>query len=106
METHPIYSAVFPNTGIADWFLALMGLLLYYLVKLKNVKRENFRWKIWKRENLIPLVISLATIICCLAALPTVFTDYSLLDSLLTGYCSSSLFRTLLKTRQAKFRQL
>ena len=97
-----IYNQIFPNTGIADWFYALLGLILHAVVKLKTGPLKQFKWSIFLEDFVAVWIISVITITICLGTLPSVFTDYNLLDSALIGYSSSSIFRTLLKQKLSK----
>jgi len=97
-----IYQNVFPNTSLADWFFAMLGLLLHALIKLKTVPLKQFKWGIFLNDFLIVWTISFLTIMICLGTLPQVLEHYSLLDSALIGYSSSSILRQLFKTKLSK----
>lgn len=97
-----IYQSLFPNTGIADWFFALLGLLLHAVIKLKTVPLKQFKWKIFLEDFVAVWVISLMTITICLGTLPQVLEQYSLLDSALIGYSSSSMLRQFFKQKLSK----
>ncbi len=97
-----LYKSVFPNTSVADWFFALMGLLLHALMKLKTVPFKQFQWSIFLNDFVIVWFISLITICICLGTLPTFLESYSLLDSALIGYSSSSIIRQLFKEKLSK----
>lgn len=97
-----IYNSIFPHTGIADWFFAIMGLLLHALMKLKTVPFKQFQWKIYLEDFVIVWFISLLTITICLGTLPQVLDNYSKLDSALIGYSSSSILRQLFKQKLSK----
>jgi hypothetical protein len=94
-----IYHSIFPHTGIADWFFALLGLLVHVVVKLRHLKLSTINWKVFFQDYTIVWLISLITIAICLGTLPQVYSSYNTLDSALIGYSSSSLFKQLLKTR-------
>ena len=94
-----IYRDLFPNTSSADWFFAFLGLFLHAAIKLKTVNYKQFRLHIFLEEFIIVWFISFLTIMICLGTLPQVLDRYSLLDSALIGYSSSSLFRTLFKQK-------
>lgn len=94
-----IYHDIFPQTGIADWYYAFFGLLFHAVLKLKNVTFERFKWKVFLGQFLPVWFFSLCTIVILLGALPQVLVNYSILDSALIGYSSSSLFKQLLKNR-------
>jgi hypothetical protein len=97
-----IYQSLFPHTGAADWFFALLGLILHAVIKLKTVPFKQFEWKIFLEDFLIVWIISLITITICLGTLPQVLERYSLLDSALIGYSSSSILRQLFKQKLSK----
>ena len=97
-----IYHSLFPYTGPADWFYALVGLMIHVAVKLKNVPLKKFRWRILLQEYVIVWYISVLTIMICLGSLPQVMSNYSTLDSALIGYSSSSFFKQLFKTKLSK----
>ncbi len=97
-----IYQSVFPNTSLADWFFACLGLLLHAVIKLKTVPIKQFKWSIFLNDFLIVWFIALLTITICLGTLPQVLERYSLLDSALIGYSSSSILRQLFKTKLSK----
>lgn len=97
-----IYQTLFPHTSIADWFFATLGLLLHAVIKLRTVPIKQFKWKIFLNDFLAVWVVSLMTIVICLGTLPQVLEQYSLLDSALIGYSSSSLLRQLLKQKLSK----
>jgi hypothetical protein len=102
METiYEIYNNLFPHTGMADWFYALLGMLLHALVKLKNIPLGLFKWKIFFEEFAIVWFISFLTIFICLGTLPIVLEKYNTLDSALIGYSSSSLLKSIFKTRRS-----
>lgn len=97
-----IYHSLFPHTGLADWFYAFVGLMVHVAVKLKNVPLKKFRWRVLLQEYVIVWYISLLTIMICLGSLPQVMSNYSILDSALIGYSSSSFFKQLFKTNLSK----
>lgn len=97
-----IYQSLFPHTGIADWFFALLGLLLHAVIKLRTVPLKQFKWKIFLEDFVAVWVTSITTIVICLGTLPQVLEQYSVLDSALIGYSSSSLLRQLLKQKLSK----
>lgn len=97
-----IYQSLFPNTGLTDWFFAFLGLLLHAVMKLKTVPFKQFKWSIFLNDFLIVWTISFLTIAICLGTLPQVLENYSLLDSALIGYSSSSILRQLFKTKLSK----
>lgn len=94
-----IYYEVFPKTTAADWFYALLGLLLHIVVKLKNISFRRFKWKIFLGE-FIPVwhfaVISVAILV---GTLPLVMDNFNTLDAALIGYSSSSIFKQLFKSK-------
>lgn len=94
-----IYHSVFPHTSMADWFYALLGLLLHAFIKVKHLSFKNFKWKIFMGEFLPVWHFSVLTVFILLGALPQVMQNYSVLDSALIGYSSSSLFKQLLKSK-------
>lgn len=94
-----IYYEIFPKTGLSDWFYALLGLMLHIVVKLKNVKFKNFRWKIFLGEFMPVWFFCMFSIVILVGTLPLVMTNYNGLDSALIGYASSSIFKQLFKTR-------
>lgn len=97
-----IYQSLFPHTGIADWFFACCGLLLHAVIKLKTVPFKQFKWKIFLEDFIAVWIVSLMSIVICLGTLPHVLDHYSLLDSALIGYSSSSILRQLLKQKLSK----
>src|SRR5215510_12577620 len=97
-----IYQSLFPNTSLTDWFFAFLGLLLHAVIKLKTVPLKQFKWRIFLGDFLIVWTISFITIMICLGSLPQVLEHYSLLDSALIGYSSSSILRQLFKTKLSK----
>lgn len=97
-----IYQQLFPHTGLTDWFFAFIGLLLHAVIKLKTVPLKQFKWKIFLNDFLIVWTISFLTIMICLGTLPQILEHYSLLDSALIGYSSSSILRQLFKTKLSK----
>jgi hypothetical protein len=94
-----LYNSFFPNTQLADWFFALLGLLVHVLVKLRHLKVSTINWKVFFKDYTTVWLISAITVIICLGTLPLVYPSYNTLDSALIGYSSSSLFKQLLKTR-------
>ena len=94
-----MYRDLFPYTTKEEWFYALLGMLLYIGVKLKNVPFKNFRWKLFWAEFIPVWYFSSLTIIICLGTLPNLLQDFGSLDAALIGYSSSSLFKQLLKSR-------
>lgn len=94
--------SMYPKVSIADWFFAFMGLALHAVVKLKTVPFKQFRWKIFLEDFVVVWLTSIMTIAICLGTLPYFFQGYSVLDSALVGYSSSSLLRSLLKQKLSK----
>lgn len=94
-----IYNEVFPHTTIADWFYALLGLLLHVIVKLKNVSFKHFKWRMFLGEFLPVWHFSIITIFILVGTLPQVMENYNVLDSALIGYSSSSIFKQLFKSK-------
>jgi len=94
-----IYHQVFPKTTLSDWSYAFLGLLAHVLIKLKNIPWRKFKWKIFLGEFLPVWHFSLLTIFILIGALPQVMSNYSVLDSALIGYASSSIFKQLLKSK-------
>lgn len=97
-----IYQTLFPHTGLSDWFFALLGLLLHAVMKLKTVPLKQFQWRIFLNDFLSVWVIASITIIICLGTLPLYLDHYSVLDSALIGYSSSSILRQLFKQKLSK----
>lgn len=96
------YNQLFPNTGLADWFYSILGLLVHALLKLKTVPLKQFRWRIFL-EHFSPVwFVALISIAILLGTLPQVLEQYNLLDSALIGYSASSLLRQLFKTKLSK----
>lgn len=95
-----IYNEVFPQTKLADWFYALLGLLVHVAVKMKNVRWHEFNLKRFLGEFLPVWFFALMTIVICVGTLPVVMSNYSVLDSALIGYGSSSIFKQLFKGRR------
>jgi len=97
-----IYESLFPHTSMADWFFALLGLCIHALLKLKAVPKGKFKMKIFLDDFLSVWAISIITIVVCLGTLPQVLDSYSVFDSAMIGYASSSIFKQLTKTRLSK----
>ena len=97
-----IYHEIFPHTTIADWFYALLGLLLHVAVKLKNVSFKHFKWKTFLGEFLPVWYFALIAIFILVGGLPQVMSDYNILDSALIGYSSSSILKQLFKSKTEK----
>jgi hypothetical protein len=95
-----IYHQLFPHTGIADWYFALMGLLVHVLMKAKHIPFHRFKWRIFIGEFIPVWFLCAVTLIILLGILPVVWKNYNLLDSALIGYSSSSIFKQLLKNRR------
>jgi hypothetical protein len=95
-----LYITVFPHTGVSDWFFAFLGLLLHAVMKLKTVPLKQFQWRIFLNNFLFVWAIAFITIAICLGTLPSHLEHYSLLDSALIGYSSSSILRQLLKEKK------
>jgi hypothetical protein len=94
-----LYKTIFSHTSVSDWFFAFLGLLLHAVMKFKTIPVKQFRWRIFFHHFFWVWVIALITITICLGTLPTYLTHYSLLDSALIGYCSSSILRQLFKQK-------
>jgi len=94
-----IYNEAFPHTGMADWFYSLLGLLLHVIIKLKSVPFRQFKWKIFFGEFLPVWQFSALTIFILMGTLPQLMDDYSILDSALIGYASSSIFKEAFKSK-------
>ena len=94
-----LYKTIFPHTGVSDWFFAFLGLLLHAAMKLKTVPLKQFQWRIFLNNFLIVWIIASITIAICLGTLPTYLENYSVLDSALIGYSSSSILRQLFKQK-------
>ncbi|MDP1800835.1 MAG: hypothetical protein Q8L81_05755 [Bacteroidota bacterium] len=94
-----IYREVFPHTTMADWFYALLGLLLHATVKLKNVSLKHFKWRTFVGEFLPVWYFSLIAIFILVGGLPEVMSNYNVLDSALIGYSSSSIIKQLFKSK-------
>ncbi len=97
-----IYNSIFPHTSLSDWFFAFLGLLLHVVMKLKTVPIAQFKWHILLSNFLWVWIIALITIVICLGTLPTYLDSYSVLDSALIGYSSSSIIRQLFKQKLSK----
>ena len=97
-----LYKTIFPHTGVSDWFFAFLGLLLHAAMKLKTVPLKQFQWRIFLNNFLIVWIIASITIAICLGTLPTYLDNYSVLDSALIGYSSSSILRQLFKQKLTK----
>lgn len=97
-----LYKTIFPHTGVSDWFFAFLGLLLHAAMKLKTVHLKQFQWHIFLNNFIIVWVIASITIAICLGTLPTYLENYSVLDSALIGYSSSSILRQLFKQKLTK----
>ena len=97
-----IYNDLFPQTTLADWFYAFMGLLVHLGLKMKNIPFKHFKWSLFLEEFLPVWYMCMATIIICVGTLPHVMDEYSTLDSALIGYGSSSFFKQLFKFRLSK----
>jgi hypothetical protein len=97
-----IYESLFPHTSFADWFYALLGLVIHALLKLKTVPLKHFKWRIFLDDFISVWAMSIISIVVCLGTLPQVLDSYSLFDSAMIGYASSSIFKTLTKTRLSK----
>ena len=96
------YKHLFPHTSMADWFYALLGLCIHAILKLKTVPLKKFKWQIFLHDFLSVWAISIMTIAICLGTLPQVLDSYSVFDSAMIGYTSSSVFKQLVKTRLSK----
>ena len=94
-----MYDGLFPHTTKEEWFYALLGMLLYIGVKLKNFSFHPFKWRLFWEEFIPVWYFSSITVFICLGALPAMLTDFTNLDAALIGYSSSSLFKQLLKQR-------
>ena len=94
-----IYHTLFPHIGMADWFYALLGMLLHGLVKIKNIPFKKFKLKIFLEDFMVVWGIAVLSVFICLGTLPMIFPGFSSLDSALIGYSSSSFLRALFKTR-------
>ena len=97
-----IYQHLFPHTGSSDWFFAFLGLLLHAVMKLKNVPLKQFQWRIFFNNFFMVWAIASLTIAICLGTLPSYLDSYSVLDSALIGYSSSSILRQLFKQKLSK----
>jgi len=97
-----IYDCLFPNTTMEEWFYGLLGMVLYLGAKLKNIPLKRFKWYILLDEFIPVWFFSAITVIICMGTLPQILTDFSILDAVLIGYSSSSLFKQLLKSRISK----
>lgn len=93
------YHEAFPQTGLSDWFYALLGLMLHVIVKLKNVSFKHFKWKVFLGEFLPVWFFCLISIVILVGTLPIVLSNYSGLDSALIGYASSSIFKQMFKSK-------
>lgn len=103
METiRELYHQIFPHTGLADWFYALLGLMIHAIMKLKTVPFKQFQWKIFLEDFIGVWALSVLSIILCLGTLPSVLDGYNQLDSALIGYSSSSMIRQLFKQKLSK----
>ena len=94
--------SMFPHTTKADWFFAFLGLLAHAVIKLRAVPLKQFKWGIFFEEFISVWILAIISIVICLGVLPLYFNNYSLLDSVLIGYSSSSILRTLLKQKLSK----
>lgn len=97
-----IYQEIFPHTTMADWFYALLGLLLHAVVKLKNVRFKDFKGKTFFGEFLPVWYFAFIAIFILVGGLPEVMTNYNVLDSALIGYSSSSIIKQLFKSKTEK----
>jgi len=98
-KLNEIYKEIFPHTSMADWFYALMGLLLHAVIKLKNISFKHFKWRIFIGEFLPVWYFSLCSLFILIGGLPQLMSNYNILDSALIGYASSSVFKQLLKSK-------
>jgi len=96
------YKNLFPHTGMADWFYAFLGMCIHALLKLKTIPFKQFKWKLFLDDFLSVWAISIVTIALCLGLLPQILDSYSVFDSAMIGYASSSVFKQLVKTRLSK----
>lgn len=94
-----IYNEIFPHTTMADWFYALLGLILHIGVKLSKVSFRHFKWRIFLGEFIPVWHFAVITIFILVGTLPQVMTNYNILDSALIGYSSSSIFKQLFKSK-------
>jgi hypothetical protein len=94
---------LFPNTTVWEWIYALLGMIFHALIKLKNIPLKKFKWKIFLEDYLIVWFISLVSIFICMGTLPQIFNGFSSLDAALIGYSSSSLLKTIFKTRKTNY---
>jgi hypothetical protein len=101
-----IYNEVFPKTGLSEWFYALLGLLLHVVVKLKNVKFKHFKWRVFLGEFLPVWFFCLFSIVILVGTLPLVMANYSVLDSALIGYASSSVIKQMFKSKMGNLNVL
>lgn len=95
-----IYHNLFPHTTIADWFYALLGMLVHALMKFKNIPLKEFSFKIFFEDFSIVWFVSLLSIFICLGTLPQILDEFSTLDSALIGYSSSSFLKAVFKSRK------
>ena len=94
-----LYKTIFPHTGVSDWFFAFLGLMLHAVMKLNTVPDKQFQWRIFLNNFVMVWIMALITITICLGTLPSYLENYSLLDSALIGYSSSSILRQLFKQK-------